>query len=581
MPVESKQHVAALSVLVNGTEVPPEFRSMITEVRVRDSLSLPASAVVRLIDPRGEKVDDRLFDIGKELEIKTGALRASASTPIFKGEIVAFEPEFTKDGVYIVIRGYDKSHRLQRARKVRSFQDVTVTDIVQRLTREAGLAGSVRLSGGAVRYAFFLQSAETDREVIARLERDHDCRFYLENGRYVFSDAASGGGEPVTLKFTEGLVSFRPRVTGVQQVKTVEVRGWDPKAKQAIVNTASNGTTTSRIGVTRASVANTFGDAKVIVADRTVETFDQARAMAKSGLDRRADAFVEAEGVALGNPAIRAGKTVKIEGVGTKLGGTYVVTAATHTYRGEKGYATSFQISGRSERGLLDLMHPPEKREWGSNLVVGLVTNVNDPEKLGRVKVKFPSLSDQDESTWARVVTGAASNARGILMLPLVNDEVVVAFENGDTRRPLVIGSVFNGRDKPGEELLQGNDGSFAVASNEKGLIHTKKDLTFKSDQKMIIQVTSDREEKADGNVKQESGGSSQLKAGTSYEIEAGASIKIKGASISVEATGSLSLKGATVAIEAQSGPATLKGLTVDVQGTTMTNIKGALINLG
>lgn len=581
MPPSASQHVAALTVIIGGAEISPEFRAKITEVRVRDTLALPASALVRFLDPLGEKVDDGLFELGKELEIKMGAIGENTSTSIFKGELVAFEPEFAADGINLVIRGYDKSHRLQRERKVRTWQDVGVSDIVQRITSEAGLTGSVRFSG-SVRYPFFQQSAETDREVIARLERDHDARFYFENGRYVFSDAASlGAGAPVHLKYTEGLLSFRPRISAVQQAKSVEVRGWDPKAKQAIVNRASNGASTSQIGTTRDTVARAFPNSVIVVADRTVDTVDQARAMAKSGLDRRADAYVEAEGVALGNPKIRAGKKVTIEGVGRKLGGTYVVSAATHSYKGAKGYSTAFQISGRSERGLLDLMHPPEKRDWGTHLVVGLVTNVNDPDAIGRVKVKYPSLDDQLESTWARMITPAASAARGMLMLPQVNDEVVVAFENGDTRRPLIVGAVFNGRDKPGEELLQEKNGSFAVVSNEKGFVHTKKDLTFKSDQKLIIQVGSDREEKADGNVALESGGSSKLKAGSSYEVEAGAGITIKGASITVEAQGSLSLKGATVSIEASTGPATLKGLTVDVQGSTMTNIKGAMVNIG
>ena len=75
--------------------------------------------------------------------------------------------------------------------------------------------------------------------------------------------------------------------------------------------------------------------------------------------------------------------TVKIEGVGTQLGGTYIVSSSTHTYKGKSGYQTSFQISGRSERGLLDLVHPPERHDWSRDLVVGVVTNNNDPDADG------------------------------------------------------------------------------------------------------------------------------------------------------------------------------------------------------
>ena len=115
--------------------------------------------------------------------------------------------------------------------------------------------------------------------------------------------------------------------------------------------------------------------------------------------------------------------------------------------------------------------------------MVGVVTNNNDPEQMGRVRVKYPSLSDSEESAWARIASVSAGNARGLMMLPQPDEEVIVGFEHGDTRRPIVIGSLFNGKDKPGADLLQNRDGSFALLSNEKAHIHTKKDFEIKSDQ--------------------------------------------------------------------------------------------------
>ena len=83
-----------------------------------------------------------------------------------------------------------------------------------------------------------------------------------------------------------------------------------------------------------------------------------------------------------------------------------------------------FQISGRSSRTLLELIRQPEERDWSATLVVGVVTNNNDPEQMGRVRVKYPSLSDTEESAWARIATPSAGNARGLLMLPQANEEV-------------------------------------------------------------------------------------------------------------------------------------------------------------
>src|SRR6185295_2303260 len=82
-------------------------------------------------------------------------------------------------------------------------------------------------------------------------------------------------------------------------------------------------------------------------------------------------------------------------------------------------------------------------------VVVGIVTNNQDPDGMGRVKVKFPWLSDADESFWARAAVPMAGEDRGFYFLPEVDDEVLVAFEHGDARFPYILGALWNGKDAP------------------------------------------------------------------------------------------------------------------------------------
>jgi phage baseplate assembly protein V len=89
----------------------------------------------------------------------------------------------------------------------------------------------------------------------------------------------------------------------------------------------------------------------------------------------------------------------------------------------------------------------PQKRIHG--VVVGVVTNNQDPDGLGRVKLSFPWLSDAYESNWARVAAPMAGKERGAYFLPEVDDEVLVAFEHGVVERPFVVGTLWNGQDKP------------------------------------------------------------------------------------------------------------------------------------
>lgn len=96
-----------------------------------------------------------------------------------------------------------------------------------------------------------------------------------------------------------------------------------------------------------------------------------------------------------------------------------------------------------------DLLTPKETNQHFYGVTVGIVTNNKDPENLGRVKVKFPWLSDKTESQWARVVSLMAGKERGFYCLPEVDDEVLVAFEHGDMAFPYILGSLWNGKDVP------------------------------------------------------------------------------------------------------------------------------------
>jgi uncharacterized protein involved in type VI secretion and phage assembly len=91
---------------------------------------------------------------------------------------------------------------------------------------------------------------------------------------------------------------------------------------------------------------------------------------------------------------------------------------------------------------------------------VGIVVDVQDPEHQGRVRVRLPWAVDGDRryEAWARVATLMAGAGRGSWFIPDVDDEVLLAFEAGDPHRPYVLGSLWNGKDQPPEQMGAGND---------------------------------------------------------------------------------------------------------------------------
>ncbi len=91
----------------------------------------------------------------------------------------------------------------------------------------------------------------------------------------------------------------------------------------------------------------------------------------------------------------------------------------------------------------------PDHRNPIRGAVVGIVTNIVDPQSWGRIKVRFPWLHDDVESNWARIAQPYAGDGRGTFWLPEVGDEVCVVFDNGDTNHPYILGGIYNGTDVP------------------------------------------------------------------------------------------------------------------------------------
>jgi uncharacterized protein involved in type VI secretion and phage assembly len=227
--------------------------------------------------------------------------------------------------------------------------------------------------------------------------------------------------------------------------------------------------------------------------------------------------------------------------VGHKFTGLYRVAAATHVLRGGSTYETRFATEA-AHTLLANTGTSPAKPRFGAQLVVGVVTNNRDPDDMGRVRVQYPALGPDAESAWARVLTPSAGNARGILMLPVVGEEVLIGFEHEDTTRPYVLGSLYNGVDKPGDDLLQDCDGSFALRSDHKVHIASAQDTTFNSEAAFTVEAEGDIAFSAENNAALK-GQKVSVNGQTEITIEAGTTLTLKSGPSQIQ----LSSAGVTV----------------------------------
>lgn len=244
--------------------------------------------------------------------------------------------------------------------------------------------------------------------------------------------------------------------------------------------------------------------------------------------------------------------------------------------------------------GLLEQNRRYESRIFG--VVTGIVSNNKDPDKMGRVKVKIPRISKDEESNWARVVSFMAGKERGSFFLPEIDDEVLVAFEYGDINMPYIIGSVWNGIDVPPEDNSDGKNNIRIIKSRSGHIIKlddtennemieisdkTEKNLIIIDTRKNTISIKSEKDielSAPNGKISIEAN-EIQTKSSTSTKIEAMDLQTKSNASTKIEAL-ELQIKSDTTSKIEAGAKMDIKAAMIDVNASGIMNIKGSLLNL-
>ncbi|HEX7317671.1 MAG TPA: phage baseplate assembly protein V [Pyrinomonadaceae bacterium] len=231
---------------------------------------------------------------------------------------------------------------------------------------------------------------------------------------------------------------------------------------------------------------------------------------------------------------------------------------------------------------ILDLLLPETEAESRAGriygVVVGVVTNNQDPEGMGRVKVRFPWLNQTDESNWARVATMMTGKDRGTWFLPEVEDEVLVAFEHGDVQFPYVIGSLWNGKDTPprdngdgknSERVIKSRSGHELIFGDEDG--KEKVEIKTKAGHQVLLDDTSGSEK----ITVMDKSGKNKIEldsAGGSVAVTGDMKLSIKAQQIEITADTSITMKSQQIEISADAA--------ATVKSSSMLTLKGALVKI-
>ncbi|GIU75324.1 MAG: hypothetical protein KatS3mg004_2411 [Bryobacteraceae bacterium] len=465
---------AYLKVLIDGKE--PEDIDMV-EAAIVHQLNRHPSCTVRY---RQLPATRRPFepDIGLGMKV-VGVSEAGAEITLFDGLVRGVETEYEMSGgCNLVYHGTGHSFLLDVERKSRTFIKKSAKDIVGKLLGKA--AGELRIQSGPLHV---VQYGETDWSLAHRLADRFGCFLRVRGDRVDVLDGFQPAATSVTWREEGGLALFR--TLGWIYAAAIHGVNYDraEASSRHLKNVSSEPPDTGALGPLRQAVQK--GSKENGLTDALYDKFlsgdhsrfeDELRLEAARRRLHSCVAYGESK-----NAEVAVGDKIEIAGE-IETAGTYGVYRLEHRWVLASGYTNRFwcmpfekyldetrpapsvvrEMPLAAPAPLPTAATPPlppqpsmPGRSYG--VCVARVLDNVDPKDAARIRVQFP-WEDNNESHWAPVVTPHAGAGRGIYFIPEIGDEVLVAFEQGDPNRPIVLGSLWNGNDQPPNDGLHGDE---------------------------------------------------------------------------------------------------------------------------
>ncbi len=473
-----------IELVLGGRSVSRADLHHLTRVRVVEKLSHPAQCEVAFTcsDPG---FPDRYPCPGRSL---LSLFLRGEIHPLFNGVVTAVEYRYDSEGVLIYqVRGYDALYFSGKKQHVRTHRDMTVPDMARDMVGESGI-DILALDQGPV-WRQLVQYRETDLDFLARTAQRSGLYFTMNRSGILEIIGLSGNGERVILTRGQDLFELSVETNDAPVLASVHAGGWDPCLAE--------------YHDSRATGQNGLGQDRKLV-DIPVRNAAEAEAVARAERDRLKAHETWVRGVADGNSRLAPGVTVMIDNIHPLLQRTFVLAEVRHSLSPESGFLSEFSSV------------PPDVRpvDSGTGATFGRITDIGDPERLGRVRASLPSF-DNVETDWMNVVLPAAGNSKGAVLLPDVGDQVLILFLNNDPARGVVAGGVFGSSSQPEDWGIDGasvkrftlvtpggqkitlddgqrgiraenHDGSYVELYPDKVTIHAETDLLIEAPKKNI-----------------------------------------------------------------------------------------------
>ena len=340
--------VANFKIFLNGSELSKELSVAVTGVVIEDEINLPAMFTIKVdtvdfLKGAWKGVDLNIFKIGDMVKVLMGIEKM---VEMMTGEITSLDFAFGESS-FMEIRGYDGLHKLRFGTKMRSFKDMKDSDIASSIASDISLTPSVEDSESMHPYIF--QNNQSNYEFLLERAKRIGYEIQVEDKNFIYRKSKEKDTPGITLEFGKDLQSFSAQIKTLTEGNSVEVRGWNIKNKEVITSTASSGSETTKMTGKESGYemsGSAFADFKassVSIVDNTIIDATDAENIAKAKYNSMLGEFLTGDGKSIGNPKLKAGKTIEIKGIGERLSGVYYVISSVHSIANGV-YLTKFKV---------------------------------------------------------------------------------------------------------------------------------------------------------------------------------------------------------------------------------------------
>ncbi len=285
--------------------------------------------------------DQTVLKLGSRITLYAGEVQGPGE--IFRGVVTGLEGEFSDEQPpELVVLAEDLLQQARMQRRTQTYKDTTIEKLASSVASQLGLRPQVGRFPDMLGTQVQLNESDLAflRRVLARYDGDLQI---IGDELHVLPrrDARRGA---LVLRLFDGLRRARVCADLADQVSVVTVAGFDPAQGQRVSASSTASAPPPGQGTAGAqALGRAVGARRHHVAHLAVNDAAEARALADALFTDRARRFVCVEGTAHGNPALRVGTQVRLEGLGRRFSNEYTVTRCVHRWDVERGYETDFE----------------------------------------------------------------------------------------------------------------------------------------------------------------------------------------------------------------------------------------------